>query len=289
MRVIAALALVMLLASGALAADPVESSVRELGTAKSSYKVRLAAALSLSKSRDPRAVLALARSLHDDKEATVRRIAALALQTMIDAKTAEDAKKLGLDALALAAKSDPDQKVRETATKVVTALSGLRTASRKKNAPAVFVTIDAVLDQSKKLPKGEAMALEAVVKKSVEATGYATTWPGGLPTQAELTTNHAHGYIVASTVKKLSVSTVNGMTQVACTVAVRIAPWGGSDGGERWEANKAASASGSAKATTGTRPKEIEGGMRDCLETVAEDVTTRQVVPFLKKLATAGS
>lgn len=289
MRVIAALALVMLLASGALAADPVESSVRELGNAKSSYKVRLAAALSLSKSRDPRAVLALARSLHDDKEATVRRIAALALQTMIDAKTAEDAKKLGLDALALAAKSDPDQKVRETATKVVTALSGLRTASRKKNAPAVFVTIDAVLDQSKKLPKGEAMALEAVVKKSVEATGYATTWPGGLPTQAELTTNHAHGYIVASTVKKLSVSTVNGMTQVACTVAVRIAPWGGSDGGERWEANKAASASGSAKATTGTRPKEIEGGMRDCLETVAEDVTTRQVVPFLKKLATAGS
>ena len=289
MRVIAALALVMLLVSGALAADPVESSVRELGNAKSSYKVRLAAALSLSKSRDPRAVLALARSLHDDKEATVRRIAALALQTMIDAKTAEDAKKLGLDALALAAKSDPDQKVRETATKVVTALSGLRTASRKKNAPAVFVTIDAVLDQSKKLPKGEAMALEAVVKKSVEATGYATTWPGGLPTQAELTTNHAHGYIVASTVKKLSVSTVNGMTQVACTVAVRIAPWGGSDGGERWEANKAASASGSAKATTGTRPKEIEGGMRDCLETVAEDVTTRQVVPFLKKLATAGS
>ena len=289
MRVIAALALVMLLVSGALAADPVESSVRELGTAKSSYKVRLAAALSLSKSRDPRAVLALARALHDDKEATVRRIAAPALQTMIDAKTAEDAKKLGLDALALAAKSDPDQKVRETATKVVTALSGLRTASRKKNAPAVFVTIDAVLDQSKKLPKGEAMALEAVVKKSVAATGYATTWPGGLPTQAELTTNHAHGYIVASTVKKLSVSTVNGMTQVACTVAVRIAPWGGSDGGERWEANKAASASGSAKATTGNRPKEIEGGMRDCLETVAEDVTTRQVVPFLKKLATAGA
>ena len=69
---------------------------------------------------------------------------------------------------------------------------------------------------------------------------------------------------------------------------MRIAPWTGNDGGEKWEANKAASASGSAKAQTGNSQREIDGGVRDCLEAVAEDVTTRQVVPFLKRLAQAG-
>ena len=46
---------------------------------------------------------------------------------------------------------------------------------------------------------------------------------------------------------------------------------------------------GSARATTGNSDREIAGGVRDCLETVAEDVTTRQILPFLKRLASAGS
>jgi hypothetical protein len=29
--------------------------------------------------------------------------------------------------------------------------------------------------------------------------------------------------------------------------------------------------------------------VRDCIEAVAEDVTSRQVVPFLKRIAAAGS
>ena len=78
-------------------------------------------------------------------------------------------------------------------------------------------------------------------------------------------------------------------TQIACTVAIRVAPWSGKDGGEKWEANKAASASGSAKATTGNRARDIQGGVRDCIEAVAEDVTARQVMPFLRRIARAGS
>ena len=68
-------------------------------------------------------------------------------------------------------------------------------------------------------------------------------------------------------------------------MAVRVAPWMGKDGGERWEANRAASASGSAKAMTGNRDRDVQSGLRDCVEAVAEDVTARQVLPFLKQLA----
>jgi hypothetical protein len=128
------------------------------------------------------------------------------------------------------------------------------------------------------------------VKRNVDGTGYSTSWPsGGLPSEADLDSNSTRGFIVASTVKKIDISKVNGGTQIACTLAVRIAPWAGKDGGEKWEANKAASASGSAKAMTGNRDKDVAGGIRDCLEAVAEDITSRQVVPFLKRIASAGS
>ena len=35
---------------------------------------------------------------------------------------------------------------------------------------------------------------------------------------------------------------------------------------------------------TGNSERDIQGGVRDCLEAVSEDVTSRQVLPFLKHL-----
>jgi len=290
MRALAVVAVWLLLLCGRAAhADTIDTSIRQM--ADSSYKVRLAAALALSKSHDPRAVIALADALGKDDDSTVRRVAALALGKMIDARTADDARELGLDALADAAANDPDQKVKATAAHAQQDLSGLRRKKKdpKTDKPGVFVNVDAATDQSKVAPSDAGERLSKIVKRGVERTGYSTSWPGGLPTQTELTSNHARAFIIASTVKKIEISKVSRQTQILCRVEIRVAPWSGSDGGEKWEANKAASASGSAKATTGNSDREIAGGVRDCLEAVAEDVTTRQVMPFLKRLATAGS
>jgi HEAT repeats len=294
MRALAVVAIWLLLCSRPAQADTVDTNIRQLGD--SSYKVRLAAALALSKSRDPRAVIALADSLIKDGDSTVRRVAALALGNMIDARTANDARELGLDALADAAINDADQKVKETAARVQQDLSGLRHKKKdpkadkpdKSDKPGVFVNVDPATDQSKIAPSDAGERLAKVVKKTVERTGYSTSWPGGLPTQTELASSHARAFIIASTVKKIEISKVSRQTQISCKLEIRVAPWSGSDGGERWEANKAASASGSAKAMTGNSDREIAGGVRDCLEAVAEDVTTRQVLPFLKRLASAG-
>ncbi|TMQ08495.1 MAG: HEAT repeat domain-containing protein [Deltaproteobacteria bacterium] len=290
MRALAVVAAWLLL-GGAARADTVDTTIHQI--ADSSYKVRLAAVLALSKSHDPRAVNALAGVLRSDDESTIRRVAALALGKMIDARTPEDARDRGLDALAEAAAGDADLKVRTTAARAASDLAGLR--HRKKephpapDKPGVFVNVDSTTDQSKVAPSDAGERLARVVRKSVERTGYATTWPGGLPTQTELATNHARAFIVASTVKKIEFSKVSRQTQISCKVEIRVAPWSGVDGGEKWEANSAASASGSAKATTGNSDREIAGGVRDCLEAVAEDVTTRHILPFLKRLATAGS
>ena len=270
------------------AADTVDTGVRQLAH-DNAYKVRLAAALSLSKSKEPRAVIALAGALRNDEEAAIRRISALALEKMIDARTAEDAKELGLGALENAAQNDGDTKVRETAVRALKSLSGLRRKKATAGAPTVFVNIDQTTDQSKKLPNGASARLTRIVKSNVERIGLTTSWPGGLPTNADLTSSRSRAFIIASTVKQVDITKAGGQTQIACTVVLRVAPWEGTDGGERWEANRAASASGSAKATTSNRDRDIQSGVRDCVEAVAEDVTSRQVVPFLKRLAQAGS
>lgn len=288
-RALAVLTACLLLCARAASADSIDQYVKELGAGD--YKVRLAAALSLSKSKDARAVIALADALNEDREATIRRVSSIALEKMVDARTEDDAKELAIDALERAAKSDRDDKVKASAAAALRALSGLRrgrTPHGTGDRPEVFVNIEAS-DQSKKAPADAPARLQKIVKGQIAKTGYATDWPGGLPTQSELSSSRSRAFIVASTVKKVEVTKTARNATVACTVSVRIAPWTGTDGGEKWEANKAASAQGSAKAETGTSQREIDGGVRDCVEAVAEDVTTRQVVPFLKRLAQAGS
>lgn len=238
-------------------------------------------------------MLGVSGSLTNDGDSTIRRVSALALEKMVDASTAEDARELALDALDRAARSDRDPKVKSTAESTLRALSGLRRTNNsssgstaKGNKPSVFVNIDSATDQSKKAPKDAPDRVVKIVRKSIEKTGYATSWPGGLPTSRELTQNKSQAYIVAANVKKIDVTKGARQTTIACTVAIRVAPWSGKDGGEKWEANKAASASGSAKAMTSSNSDSaVMSGMRDCLEAVAEDVTNRQVVPFLKRLA----
>ena len=288
-RVLAVIAACLVLCARAAHADEIDQNVRDLGGG--GYKLRLAAALTLSKSKDARAVIALADALMSDADATIRRVSALALEKMVDEHTPDDAKELSLDALERAAKSDKDDKVKASAVGALRALSGLRRGKSHGGGgarPDVFVDIEAT-DQSKKAPADAPARLAKVVKGQITKSGYATDWPGGLPTQSELSSSRSRAFIVASTVKKVEVTKTARNATVACTVSVRIAPWTGTDGGEKWEANKAASASGSAKAQTGTSQREIDGGVRDCLEAVAEDVTSRQVVPFLKHLAQAGS
>jgi len=292
-RALAVLAACLLLYGEAVRADTIDNSVKELAAGKAT-KVRTAAVLALAKSKDPRAVIGVAGSVSKDSDPTIRRIAALALEKMIDAKTAPDALALAFDALEKAAKSDKDAKVKETASNVLLKLAQYKksksTPSTGGSAPAVFVNIEKAIDQSKVAPKEAPDRVAKIVRKGIERTGYTTTWPqGGLPTSKDLASSKSQGYIVASTVKKIEVTKGGKQTTIACTVAIRVAPWGGKDGGEKWEANRAASASGSAKAMTGNSASDISSGMRDCLDAVAEDVTIRQVVPFLKRLAQAGS
>ena len=264
-------------------ADRVDVQVKQLrGTGQ--YKLRMSAALKLAKTRDKRAVAAMAHALLNDSEGMVRRVAALSLAKMVDESVPARAREGALRALESASKSDSDRKVRESAARSLQQLRGLRTVAKKSK---VFLNIGIPADLTSKAPKDTAKRMHVAVRRTLRehAPSYSQEWPSGkLPTRRELEKNGANGYYVGATVAMLQVKKKGGRAEVNCTVSVRVNPWSGRDGNEKWAANKAASATGNGKVVGSNTASGIDGATRDCLLAVVEQVTARQVVPFLKRL-----
>lgn len=124
--------------------------------------------------------------------------------------------------------------------------------------------------------------VSTIVRHVIVGQRYATEWPGGLPTEAALTARGARAYVVVPTVETVEVARAGGRARIECRIEIRVSPWRGTDGGERWEAEVAARATGTARVDTSPRDSAIEAGTRDCLREVAEQVTTHRVVPFLR-------
>jgi hypothetical protein len=282
-RGVVALAITVAVVLGAPArahADAVQDQIDQLD-AGDGYKVRLAAALSLAKISDDRAVFALARALLDDPEKSVRRVCALALKKAVTARTGKKARVEAMNALR-DAKKDRDKKVKKAATKTLAALDALFTVK----APRVFVNVDPAKDKTKKAPAQAVTALGKVVRSEVVrgSKDFAVDWPGDLPTATELTQQGTTAFIVNASVTKVTIATSGRKSTIGCSIEIRVAPWGGTDGEERWVANQTAKSTGSAKATTGSSDKEIAGGVIDCVTAVAEQLTGDQVVPFIRRV-----
>lgn len=281
-------ALAIAISGGVARADFVDDEARELvGTG--TYKRRLAAALTLSKVHDGRSVRSLATALERDKEAKLRQIAALALSKAVTKDTPMADRQVVFAALERAQKGDADAKVRELATSTLDKLASLRPAATAAQTPPVFVYVAPATDGSSKAPGDAADKLTYLVRRVVvrRAPELPTQWPGALPTAKELATRGTKAYAVSATISAVTVTTRGTQSDIACTVLVRVTPWSGTDGTERWVAHKAASATGQGRATTATTARAVAGGIRDCVMAVAEEVTTSKVVPFLQKVCSA--
>lgn len=300
---VAVVAVAIALASAPALADGIEARIAELGD--DNYKLRLASVLALSKSADPRALRALTGVLARAGEKSLRRIAVVGLGKQAASASAALRAEV-LEALRLAARVDRDAKVRSGAAKAAKRLAALpaaRDVAEVRPAPVtssgttatssgsstralkMFVKVDAATDATERLGAEALAQVTGAVRRSVSKAGFSTAWPGALPTAAELRASSSHAYLVAATVKKLEVRRPARGAEISCTVSIMVAPWHGTDGKELWEAERAATAAGSARAETGGSARDISGGIRDCVETVAEEVSQRHVAPFLRRMS----
>jgi uncharacterized protein (UPF0147 family) len=282
-RVSIALVLLTLMFAQPAHADQIDINVGQLKNGKS-VKIRLSAALALAKTRDNRSVKALVYALEKDSESTVRRVAAVSLGKIVDASTPKKLQKKALKALKNAKKNDSDSKVRKNAAKALKKLASLSSVT----SPTVFVNIGDAADLSGKLTKTSVKEIKKVLEQTVrsEAPKYSTKWhTGKLPTKKQLEKANTSGFYVGATVSTLEVKKKSGRVEIKCTVSVRVNPWNGRDTKEKWEARKAASASGSGKVIGSNSKRGIRNAKEDCVLAVLEEVTASQVVPFIKKTA----
>jgi hypothetical protein len=290
-------ALLAALAAPALA-DKVDDSSSQLRGSRD-YKIRLSAALYLAKQQgDRRAVKALARALLVDSESTVRRVAALSLGTLLTPGLPEDARRVGLRSLEQSAQTDGDKRVRGSAGSALlrarSQLGALASTGRSSSGSSsssggrgrLFVHVGKPNDRTGKLPDGSVEMVQAAVRGALRrnAPDYQTS-SGSPPTRSQLASRRLRGYYVGAAVAKVAIESSGGSTEVRCTVSLRVSPWTGSDGNERLVANESATASGSGRVQTSAG--DSTRAAADCAVAVSEELTARQVVPFLRRVAAA--
>jgi len=262
--------LVALLALGTTAtarADRIDTLSKRLKNGN--YKVRISAALSLARTPSARSVSALSRALLRDGEPTVRRVAAATLGKLLP-KVDSRVRARALAALASASKRDRDSKVRKAA---VAARSSFSPRSGPRRRGKMVVTVNA---PSGRLPSGSSAKLHAAVERIVakHAPGYVVERKSRRKKAAP------NSFALASRVRKIKIVRRGSRAEVRCSVQVLVAPTDGR-GRETLSAGKTATASGNGQIITSSSKRSIEEGSRKCVLSVVEQVTRRQVMPFL--------
>jgi hypothetical protein len=287
-------------ASDAGSPDSIDDGIEELERS-GDYKVRLSAAVRLAKTSDPRATAAMVRVLEGESSKTMRRLAALSLATMVDGDTPAALRTEVERVLAHAAATDDDRKVRRNAQRSLEKLATvparppevvpvLHPQPRSRGPEGVFLHVSTPRDLTRTSPTGLPPLLHDTVRGALRkhAPEYRLDWPTqSLPTSSELDQARMRAYRVQAAVAEYRIQPRGSQADVECTVTVQVNPWQGSDTAERWSERQAASASGRGRVRGDNRRDAIAAAQRDCVTTVAERITTEQVVPFLRRLEAA--
>ena len=278
-----ALAGALLLICSPAYADGVSTRAKQLRSS-SEYKVRLSAVLWLAKKNDSRSISALTYAVRKDKESTVRSVAALSLGKLVDEAVPKRVRDKAIDALAHVAKNDSDKKVRKKAKQAWTKVKALR--SPKGGLPQVFIAVGTPTGAKRLASKTAVAAMQKSMRRALRHSapnfGQATK-KDGLPTQKELRSARSAGFYVNASVQEITTVKKRGYTEVRCKIGMRVNVWNGKDGEERLRENETAAATGNGRVRGANTTTSIANARRDCVNAVVEQLTTRQVVPFIKR------
>lgn len=280
LRVVAVTLLLVVspLVIGIARADNIDDLIEKLDD--SSERVRLTAVLTLTNQNAPKALAPLAKTMLKKSEAkNVRGLAANAIgKTLLNGKPSAAQRKAAIEALTTA-KGDPEPFVSAKAQAALDSLGsgggGTPTTPQPGTIKGVYVNIGPMAVNAPGADKAKNRAL--MEKKAKDALSkypnYKQTWPGGLPTQQQLTSKGVAGFYVDGTLNELK---VNG-GKVSCKVSMLFADF----------PNKAVigTLTGNANVDTGyanPKPQDIALAQTDCVEAVAEDLIVKKIVPTIK-------
>ncbi|HET7502482.1 MAG TPA: HEAT repeat domain-containing protein [Kofleriaceae bacterium] len=263
-------------------ADNVDELIRQLET-DGSDKVRLSAALNLTKLGDQRAILALAKAIANDGDKTVRGAAAVGLGELVTDKTKPSYKNLAIAALKRAAANDDSDLVRGQAEKALKAIgvAGPTPGPTPQQAGGggIYVNIgpmssktgDSAVDS-----KLKALMVKVAMKTmSRVASGMATTWPGGVPTRAMLDAKGAAGFYIDGTLNELKVKESGSSSTVSCKINMLLASY----------PEKSIFGLLTGGASVQASASDLALAREDCVSAVVEDLIAKKIVPTINTKA----
>jgi hypothetical protein len=282
--VVAAVLVVIGRAAPALA-DNVGELIRQLEN-DDSDKVRLSAALNLTKLGDARAILPLTKALGNDTDKTVRGAAAGGLGKLVTDKTDPRIKKAAVAMLTQAKDSDDSSLVRGEAEKALRAIGVTGSATQVQTPPpsggSIYVNIgpmasktgDAAIDARLK-----ALMVKIASRTMTRVAGnMAITWPGGAaPTKAMLEAKGTTGFYVDGTVNDVKVKESGSSMTVSCKINMLLASFP--------DKSIFGLLSGGASVQSSGAKTEIAGASEDCVSAVVEDLIAKKIVPTINSKA----
>jgi cytochrome c556 len=251
-----------------------------------SDKVRLSAALNLTKLGDPRAIPPLAKALGNDNDKAVRGAAAVGLGKLVNDKTKPALKGLAVSALKRAAESDDSDLVRGQAEKALKAIGVTGTTSQVQAPPSarggIYVNIGPMASKTGSAAndaKFKALMVKIATKTMEKvASNMAITWPGGVPTQGQLEAKSTMGFYVDGTVNELKVKQSGSSATVSCKINMLLASFPDKSIFGLLNGGASVQASGSA---------DIALAGEDCVSAVIEDLIAKKIVPTINSKAGA--
>ena len=283
--VLRVVAIAMLVWASPAHADAVDTLTKQLED--SSEKVRLAAAVNLTKLGDPKAVLTLVKVVQNDDDAKVRAAAAVALGALAPKATSKSIQNLAKKALEKAA-NDSNSLVKSEAKKALAAIGGGDGGGGDTGGPPTaggagcYVNIGPM---SSKTGDADAdgklrplMVKIATSTMSKKASSMVTAWPGGkAPTKQQLAAKKFDGFYVDGTLNELKVSTSGNSATVTCKISMLLASYP--------DKSVFGFLNGGAKVQGSASPKDIELSGEDCVAAVVEDLIAKKIVPTIKTKA----
>jgi len=286
-RVAAILAVLVILFRTPLAhADAVLDLIDQLEN--DSAKIRLSAALNLTKLGDAKAILPLAKALTNDDDKNVRSAAAVGLGKLVNSSTKANIKKLAMSALQKAAENDASEFVKAQAEKALKAIGGAPTTppvntGGGSGGGAIYVNIGPMSSKTGNTtadPKMRALMVKVASKTMGKSASHmATTWPGGsAPSKTQLAQKRTDGFYVDGTLNDLKVTTNGSSATVSCKVSMLLASFP--------DKSVFGFLNGGAKVQGSSSQRDIDLAMEDCVSAVVEDLIAKKIVPTICTKAT---
>jgi hypothetical protein len=281
---LAVCALALVLHVTAARADQVKDLIDQLRN-DSAERVRLSAALSLTKLGDARAIAPLASALGQDGSKDVRAAAAVGLGKLLAGGANSKYKGLVVAALKRATESDDSDGVKDQAQKALSAITGQTgsgsgssgTGGSGGGSGGIYVNIgpmSAKTGSTNDKQYQTLMVTTATKTMAAKASGrMSTAWPGGAPSKAALAAKNVAGFYVDGTLDKLAVKTSGSGSTVTCKISMLLA--------EFPSKSMFGFLNGGATVTAGASQRDQDLAAQDCVTAVVEDLIAKKIIPTI--------